>query len=81
MKSMLQEHSGTKEIQDILQAIFGANSKADNILKLRKKIPITKIFACFSNKMKNTPIRSKQKPKFLDDFVVVPPQEKVILLF
>lgn len=76
VKSCLQGNPLSKEVSVILYGIFGPAAtafKTPNVLKLRKHNNICKLF---STLVQRNP-RNKQKPKALDDFVVIQTPEKV----
>lgn len=78
MKNTLKEMTLSKEVSEILNDVFGtmnSSAKKPNVQKLRQNPNVSKIFS--SLVVRTTPTRTKQKPKFFDDFVVVPPSEKV----
>lgn len=83
VKTFLQSITLTKEISEILNGVFGPVScslKTPNVQKFRAHTGVCKLFLPLVTR--NTPARNKQKPKALDDFVIVPPPtEKVILNF
>jgi hypothetical protein len=78
VKSCLQGNTLSKEVSDILYGIFGPAAtafKTPNVLKLRKHNNICKLFSTLVQR--NLLPRNKQKPKALDDFVVIQTPEKV----
>lgn len=77
IKTLFQSVTVSQDVQNILSDVFGssgATSKAANVQKLRQA-RVLKIFAPLI--AKHTPGRTKQKPKALDDFVVIPPPQQV----
>lgn len=78
VKSFFQALTLSKEVTDILHGIFGpasSASKTANVQKLRKHTSVCKMFLPLVPK--NTPGRSKARTRTLDEFVIVPPAEKV----
>nr|CAG4649118.1 EOG090X01OT [Scapholeberis mucronata] len=75
-RKCLQETPLTTNSSDIINGVFGPVStcfKGEKVQKLRKNSKVNKIFSTLVTKSNQ---RNKQKPKFLDDFVVVPPTQK-----
>jgi hypothetical protein len=78
VKSCLQETTLSKEVTDILYGVFGPATtaiKAANVQKLRKHNNICKMFSTVVQRILLP--RNKNKPKSLDDFVVIQTPEKV----
>ena len=75
VKSGLTANTLSKEVSDILHGIFGsAAAKNTNVQKLRKQTNVCKLFLPLVAK---NPIGRPKRSKTLDDFVIVPPTEKV----
>lgn len=81
VKSYLHGTTLSQEVSDILHGVFGPATsaiKAPNVQKLRKHNNICKLFSNLVQR--NLLTRNKQKPKSLDDFVVIETPPKVFSL-